>query len=62
MLNTSSQVKKPRKTGLKIYVLGTPWSIHRRMLDCLYDDLSAKIITAKLLVEISRDMRKALYE
>ena len=46
----------------KLYTRGTPYSIHRRMLDHLYADLTAKRITAMLMMEISRDMRKALYK
>jgi hypothetical protein len=62
MLNKiSQQVQKPRKPGAKLFERGTPWSINRRVLDRLYDDVTLKIIPIKILIEIARDMREALY-
>lgn len=56
-----SQVSNRTIKARKLNLRGTPISINRRILEHLYKDLQEKRITALLLVEISRDMRKALY-
>jgi len=59
-MNTNTKVQNPRKAGRKIYCRGTAFTLNRRILDHLYTDLEAGKITALLLLEIARDMRKAL--
>ncbi len=62
ILRHQSYVHKPGKVARKLYTRGTPYSINRRILDHLYADLQAKRITAMLLIEISRDIKEALYK
>ncbi|MEK6828973.1 MAG: hypothetical protein AABY15_02520, partial [Nanoarchaeota archaeon] len=62
LVHKSEKVHNQRKAGTRIICQGTAYSINRRVLDRLYYDLREKVITATLLVEISRDMQKALYE
>lgn len=61
MLKHNDQLVSKPRNGLFLFLRGTPFSINRRILDHLYQDLKEKKITAMLLIEISRDMRKALY-
>lgn len=41
---------------------GTPYSIYRRILDHLYEDLRNKRITAIFLIEVSRELKKILHD
>jgi len=61
MLNHKEPSVNNHRNGQLTFLRGTPWSLNRRILDHLYQDLREKKITALLLIEISRDMRKALY-
>jgi len=61
-VNNSSQVHNRRKAGRKLYCRGTAFTLNRRILDHLYQDMAEKRITANFLLEIARDMRKALHE
>lgn len=61
ILHNEFKVDNPKKRARKLYTRGTPVSINRRILDHLYQDLKEKRITAILLIEISRDIREAIY-